>query len=123
VPVRVALRRRGGEQRTITVQVPIPRGIRPGDRKLLLEGNGMGTGDEEGLIDLVEGLLFGGDPGSGGREPRTPRQLAKSIAALRRPLGIEARFRHRDPRVVLRSSEVRFEGRVPVSVRVVRARR
>jgi hypothetical protein len=123
VPVRVALRRRGGEQRTITVQVPIPRGIRPGDRKLLLEGNGMGTGDEEGLIDLVEGLLFGGDPGLGGREPRTPRQLAKSIAALRRPLGIEARFRHRDPRVVLRSSEVRFEGRVPVSVRVVRARR
>ena len=122
VPVRVALRRRRGAQRTITVQVPVPRGIRPGERTLLIEGNGLAGGDED-LVDLVEELLFEGDLGSGGREPRTPQQLAKSIAALRRPLGITARFRHRDPRVVLRSSEVRFEGRVPVSVRVVRARR
>jgi hypothetical protein len=123
VPVRVALRRRRGGLRTITVQVPIPRGIRPGERKLLIEGNGAANGDDEGLIDLVEELFFEGDSGSGGREPRTPKQLAASIAALRRPLGIAAHFRHRDPRVVLRSGDVRFEGRVPVSVRVVRARR
>jgi hypothetical protein len=123
VPVKVALRRRGGGDRRITVQVPVPRGIRPGERKLMIEGNGVPDPDEEGLIDLIDGLLFDLDLGAGGREPRTPRQLARSIAALRRPLGITTRFRHRDPRVVLRSSEVRFEGRVPVSVRVVRARR
>lgn len=70
----------------------------------------------------LAGAARAADP-LGDLEPRTPGQLADSIAALRRPLGIETRFRHRVPRLVLRSSDVRFEGRVHVSVRVVRARR
>jgi hypothetical protein len=120
--VRVSLRRRGGGRRTIDVDVPVPAGMRPGRRTLVLEGNGLASPEDE-IIDVFDDLLFGGYSPSGGREPRTPRQLARAIAGLRRPLGIEAHFRHRDPRVVLRSNDVRFEGRVRVSVRVARARR
>ena len=41
-----------------------------------------------------------------------------------RPLGITARFRRRqEPRVVLRSDDVRFDGRVKLRLRVLRARR
>jgi hypothetical protein len=90
-----------------------------------VEGNGL-AGDDEGdlLLELVGGL-------SGERvarahasasEARSVRQLARKVAALRRPLGIVARFRHRQPRVVLRSSAVRYAGRARVKLRVVRAR-
>ena len=126
-PIRVALRRRGGGSRSVTIRVPVPAGLRPGERTLVIEGNGF-PDDEEGdlLIELVGGLSdTGGSPSAhvAAAEPRSPKSLARAVAALQRPLGIVAHFRHRDPRVVLRSTDVRFDGRAKVSLQVVRARR
>ena len=127
VPVRVALRRRGGGGRSVTVQVPIPAGLRPGERTLVIEGNGFPDEDEgDLLLELVGGLsdTGGSTTAHAARaEPRSPKSLARAVAALHRPLGITAHFRHRDPRVVLRSTDVRFDGRAKVSLQVVRARR
>ncbi len=138
VPVRVTLQRRGGGRRTSTVRVPVPGDLRPGRRTLVLSGNGFP--EETGfVVELIEGEL-GGSGGLGrarsraaraGRAParsaqsapRAVRRLARRIAALRRPLGIEARFGRRDREVVLRSDDVRFDGRVKVRLRVRRARR
>ena len=128
VPVRVALRRRGDGSRSVTIQVPVPAGLRPGERTLVIEGNGFPDESEEGEL-LLE--LFGALIDTGGSttahaaaaEPRSPKSLARAVAALHRSLGIVAHFRHRDPRVVLRSNDVRFDGRARVSLQVVRARR
>jgi hypothetical protein len=124
VPVRVALRRRGDGARSLTVQVPIPAGIRPGSRTLVVEGNGF-PDDDEGdlLIELVGGLTGEETAQASAADARTVGQLARRVASLRRPLGIVARFRHREPRVVLRSSDVRYAGRARVKLRVVPARR
>jgi hypothetical protein len=127
VPVRVALRRRGGGSRSLTIQVPIPAGLSPGERTLVIEGNGFPDEEEADLlIELVGGLIDTGGPPTAraaAAEPRSPKSLARAVAALRRPLGIAAHFRHRAPRVVLRSNDVRFDGRAKVSLRVARARR
>jgi hypothetical protein len=123
VPVRVALRRRGGAGRSLTVRIPIPAGVRPGSRMLVIEGNGFPGDEEDFLIELLEGLTGGGEGEASAAEPRTPKKLASAVAALRRPLGITAHFRHREPRVVLRSNEVRFDGRARIRLQVVRARR
>ena len=137
LPVRVTLQRRGGGRRTVTVRVPVPGDLRPGRRTLLLAGNGFP--EESGfVVELIEGEL-GGSSGlgrarsraaRGGRTPartaqsapRSVRRLARRIAALRRPLGIEARFGRGEREVVLRSDDVRFDGRVKVRLRVGRAR-
>jgi hypothetical protein len=124
----VALRRRGGGSRSVTIQVSIPAGLPPGERTLVVEGNGFPAEGEEGEL-LLE--LFGALTGGGGSttahaaaaEPRSPKSLARAVAALHRPLGIAAHFRHRAPRVVLRSNDVRFDGRAKISLRVVRAHR
>jgi hypothetical protein len=123
VPVRIALRRRGGGSRTLTVQMPIPRGLRPGLRTLVIEGNGFPDDEEDILLELVGELT--GEPGAlaSAAEPRSAKQLARQVAALHRPLGLVARFRRREPRLVLRSSEVRFDGRARIRLRVVPARR
>jgi hypothetical protein len=137
LPVRVTLQRRRGGRRTVRVHVPVPGTLRPGRRTLVLSGNGFP--EESGfVVELIEGEL-GGSGGLGrartraARASRTParsaqsapravRQLARRIAGLRRPLGIEARFGRGDGTVVLRSSEVRFDGRVKVRLRVRRER-
>jgi hypothetical protein len=120
LPVRVTLQRRGGGRRTVTVRVPVPDDLRPGRHTLVLSGNSFP--DESGfIIELIEGELVGGG-GPDQSEPRTVRQLARRIAALRRPLGIEARFGREDRKVVLRSDDVRFDGRLKVRLRVLRAR-
>jgi len=103
------------------VRVPIPAGLRPGSRTLVVKGNGFPAEDEELQLDLAK-------TGEGGTEAsaaaaRTLAQLQRAVAALHHPLGIEARFRRREPRVVLRSTEVRYEGSARVKLRVVRARR
>jgi hypothetical protein len=123
VPVRVALRRRGGGSRSLTVKVPIPAGVRPGSRTLILEGNGFPAEEDEVLLELVEGLSGAGGAHAAAAEPRSAKQLAAAVAALHRPLGITAHLRHRDARVVLRSDRVRFDGRARVRLQVDPARR
>ena len=108
--------------------MPIPAAVRPGERTLVIEGNGLPDQNDEILLELVAGLArAGGSPSlsahAAAAEPRTPKALARAIAALHRPLGIAAHFRHRRLRVVLRSNDVRFDGRARVSLQVVRARR
>jgi hypothetical protein len=139
VPVRVTLQRRGGGgRRTVTVRVRVPRGLPPGPATLVLSGNGFAA--EPGLvIEIIEEELAGGRaPGraraaAGGATrpharaarsaPRAVRRLARRVARMRRPLGIVARFGRGERRVVLRSDDVRFDGRVRLRLRVSRARR
>src|SRR4051812_22942265 len=109
VPLRVTVRRRGGgDTRTLRLRVPIPHDLRPGARTLVLEGNGFASNEEDLIFALFESI--GGDEGSGGsgeQDPRTVRQLAKAVAKVHRGVGIAARFKHREPRVVLHSEDVR----------------
>ena len=125
--VRVALRRRGGSPRTVGVRVPVPRDMRPGRRSVLIEGNGSQGGEEEVIVEIVDGLSRGSraartgpDAQAARAEPESVHQLARQVAALAGALGITARFKGRKPRVVLRSDRVRFDGRTKVSVRVLR---
>jgi hypothetical protein len=127
IRVRVALRRRAGGPRTIGVRVPVPRDLRPGRRTLVIEGNGFSLGEEEILIEIVDGLSRGGPTASAApvarvaqSEPRSVRDLARQVAALATPQGITARFREREPRLVLRSGDVRFDGRAKLEVKVLR---
>jgi hypothetical protein len=92
----------------------------------VVEGNGLPEDEGEGdLVLELFGALSGGSTTAhaAAAEPRSPKSLARAVAALHRPLGIAAHFRHHDPRVVLRSNDVRFDGRAKVSLQVVRARR
>jgi hypothetical protein len=138
LPVRVTLQRRGGGRRTVTVRVRVPRDARPGTRTLVLFGNGFAA-DPGFVIELIEGELSGGGTprraqGTAARmsraatrsaqsAPRAVRRLARGIAAMRRPLGIVARVGRGERNVVLRSDEVRFDGRVRLRLRVRRALR
>jgi hypothetical protein len=121
VPVRVRLQRRGGGRRTITARVPVPRQMRPGRRTVVLAGNGF-SGDPGFIIELLAGELGAGRATAAQSGPRTVRRLARRVRALERPLGIEARYSRRSRRVVFRSDDVRFDGRVKVRLRVSRAR-
>jgi hypothetical protein len=138
VPVRVTLQRRRGRRRTVRIGVPVPRDLRPGRRTLVLSGNGFAE-DPGFIVELIEEELGGAGriPGPAahigrglGRHAtrsaqsarRPVRRLARRVAALKRPLGIEARFGRRERRVVLRSNQVRFDGRVKLRLRVTRAR-
>jgi hypothetical protein len=125
--VRVALRRRGGQPRTVRFRVPVPRDLRPGRHSVLFEGNGFQGDQEEIIIEIVDGLSRGSRaartarPAQAARsEPESVRELARQVTALASPQGITARFRGRKARVVLRSDRVRFAGRAKVSVRVLR---
>jgi hypothetical protein len=91
-------------------------------RTLVLSGNGFEDDGEDLLIELVS-ELSGPTASASLSEPGSVRQLARRVAALRHPLGIVARFKRRATRVVLRSSAVRFDGRVKLRLRVVPARR
>ena len=138
LPVRMTLQRRGGGRRTVTVRVRVPRDMPPGRATLALSGNGF-AGEPGLVIELIEGELAGGRGSirargaaagvssargaAAGAVPRTVRRLARRIARVRRPLGIVARFGRRERRVVLRSDDVRFDGRVKLRLRVSRARR
>jgi hypothetical protein len=124
IDVRVRLRRRGGGSRSTTVKVQVPRNLRPGPRRLVIAGNGNSAADEGFFIEIVGELLgFEEDFSGESQEPRTVEQLAEAVADLHRPLGIEARWRRREPAVVLESDEVLYEGRARLTVLVRRARR
>jgi hypothetical protein len=125
LPVRLTLQRRGGGRRTVTVPVRVPRGLPPGRVTLVLAGNGFAS--EGGLIiEIIEEELAGGsrpNARAAASAPRTVRRLARRIARVERPLGIAARFGRGERRFVLRSDEIRFDGRVKLRLRVGRARR
>jgi len=124
IKVRLTVRRRGGAgSRTLTLRVPIPSGLKPGHRTLVLKGNAFDINEEDLLFLFFEELL--GEPGGGSNrpEPRTVRQLAKAVAEVHRKVGIAARFKHRDDRIVLESDDVAYEGQAKVKLRVVRAHR
>ena len=83
-------------------------------------GSGNGFSDEalvEELIAMLEGELSGS---GGASEPRTVRQLARRIKQVRRAVGIRAKFKHREPQLVHRSSDVSYEGRTRLTLRVRR---
>ncbi|HYN91168.1 MAG TPA: hypothetical protein VER75_04540 [Thermoleophilaceae bacterium] len=122
IRVRLTVQRRRGARRKLSVPVRIPRSLRRGKHRLTLRGTGGGFSEEELIVELIamlEGQLAGGGPS----EPHTVRQLARRVAALHRQVGIQARFKHRRPQLVHRSSEVSYEGRVRLRVRVTRRAR
>jgi hypothetical protein len=128
--VRVALRRRGGRGRTVSLRVPVPRDVRPGRRTLVIEGNGFSFGGDEFVVEIVDELSRGSrraaaDPTvrTAQSEPGSVRELARELAALAVPRGVTARFRGRPPRLVLRSDEVRYDGRAELGVRVLKPKR
>jgi hypothetical protein len=123
--VRLTLQRRHGTRHRISVPVRVPRSLKPGRvHRLTIRGGG-GDFSEEALIQELIAMLdeeLGG--GGGSSEPTTVRQLAHRIHGLHRAPGIYARFGRRPPRLVRRSSDVSYEGRVRLRVRVTpRARR
>jgi hypothetical protein len=126
VKVRLTVRRRGGggSSRTLTLRVPIPSDLKPGNRALVLKGNAFDLNEEDLLFALI--ALFGEDVGGGGgrrAEPRTVRQLAKAVAGVHRKVGVVAAFKRREDRVVLESDDVAYEGQAKIKFRVVRAHR
>jgi hypothetical protein len=124
IRVRLTVQRRRGGGHRITVPVRVPRSLKPGKHRLTLRGGGGGLSEEElieELIALLEGEIGGG---GGSSEPRTVRQVARRIHALRTLPGIYARFDRRPARLVRASSAVSYEGRVRLRLRVMpRARR
>jgi hypothetical protein len=123
--VRLTLQRRRGSRHRLAVRVRVPRSLVPGRvHKLTIRGGGGGFSEEaliEELIAMLDSELGGG---GGTSEPTTVRELAHRIHALRRVPGIYARFDRRPPRLVRRSRDVNFQGRVRMRVRVMpRARR
>jgi hypothetical protein len=94
---------------------------------VLIEGNGFQGGEEDVIIEIVDGLSRGSrtertaPPAQAARsEPENVHEVARQVAGLASPQGITARFEGRKPRVILRSDRVRFDGRAKVSVRVLR---
>lgn len=123
IRVRLTVQRRRGARRTLTVPVRVPRSFRRGRHRLTFTGSGGAfSGDAlvEELIALFEGEVSGG---GGSSEPRSARQLARRIKLLRRAVGIQARFKHHSRQLVRRSSDVSFEGRVRLTLRVTRRAR
>ena len=124
IRVHLTVQRRRGARHRITVPVRVPRSLRPGRHRLTLRGGGGGFSEAD-LIDELIAVLEGElGPGGSSSEPRSVRQLARRIHALRQVPGIYARFDKRPPRLVRPSSDVTYEGRVRLGLRVTpRARR
>jgi hypothetical protein len=116
IRVRLTVQRRHGGRRQISVPVRVPRSLKPGRHRLTLRSGGGGF-SEAALIDELIAVLEG-EPGGGSSEPRSVRQLARRIRALRTVPGIYARFDRRPARLVRRSSDVSYEGRVRLRLRV-----
>ena len=125
IRVRLTAQRRRGARHRISVPVRVPRSLKPGKvHRLTIRGGGSMFSEEaliEELITMLDAEIGGGGAGS---EPHTVRQLARRIHSLRRVPGIYARFDRRSARLVRRSHDVSYQGRVRLRVRVTpRARR
>jgi hypothetical protein len=118
--VRLTLQRRRGARHHMSVRVRVPRSlVRGRGHRLTIRGGGGGFSEEalvEELIAMLDAELDGGGGATSG--PSTIPQLARRIHALRRVPGIYARFDRRTPRLVRRSGDVSYEGRVRLRVRV-----
>ena len=125
IRVRVTVQRRRGGRHRITVPVRVPRSLKPGVHRLTLRGTGAGFSDGGSLVEEIILLLEGAfGPGGAPSEPRNVRQLGRRLRSFKRTPGIQARFDRRPPRLVRRSTEVRYEGRARMRLRVMpRARR
>src|SRR5262245_41682546 len=123
IRVRLTLQRRNGARHPITVPVRVPGSLRPGrTHRLTLRGSGGGFSDSELLGELV--VLLEGDFGGGGAsEPKTIGELAARLRDLHQAPGISARFDRREARLARGSSEVSYEGRVRLRLRVTRPAR
>jgi hypothetical protein len=120
IRVRLTLQRRRGGRHRISVPVRVPRSLRPGVHRLTLRGSDRGFSDDALVEEII--AMLDGEIGPGGvpAEPRTVRQLGRRLRGLRRTPGIQARWDRRDRRLVRRSTEVSYEGRVRLRVRVIR---
>jgi hypothetical protein len=122
IRLRVTVQRRNGGRRVLRVPMRVPRGLRRGNHALTLIGTGgsLGSAEDAFLIEFVEvfSSFFGGPV-----EPRTLRELDGRIAGLHEDVGIAARIRRGGERLVYRSDDVSFEGRLRLTLKVRRARR
>jgi hypothetical protein len=112
----VTVQRRHGARRRIGVWVRVPRSLKAGKRYRVTLRGGSGGFSEDALIEELIALFE--DEGGAGSEPRTVRQLARRIHALRHVPGIYARFGKRPSRLVRRSHGASYEGRVRLRLRV-----
>jgi hypothetical protein len=118
IRVGLTLHRRHGSRHRISVRVRVPLALKPGRRHRLVIRGGNGGGSEADLIRELIALIEGELDGGGSGEPRTVRQLAERIHALRRVPGIYARWDRGPSRLVRRSRGVSYQGKVRLSVRV-----
>lgn len=128
----VAQNRRSGPLR-VSFVVRVPRNLRPGRRVLVVGATE--DGSENALLELLEGAFANGGlnladenaPAEKGTEDepvtRTLSGLAFRIAAIQQPSGLNGHFSGSGRRLVLRSSDVRFRGKIRVPLRVVGGRR
>jgi hypothetical protein len=124
IRVRLAVKRRRGATRRLTVRLRVPRSLRPGRRAVVFEGFGGGSDSFEEQLPGTLSEFFGeGVGGDGASGPLSIGQLIGEVQSLRRPLGITARFRKRGGSIVYRNNDVRFTGRARVALRVVRPHR
>jgi hypothetical protein len=119
IRVRLVVARRGDGRRRLSFPLRVPRGLRPGEHTLVLAGTG-GSGTEEQLLLAFEEALDIETPAAG---PTTLRELSGDLAAIHRDQGIQARFRRGPKLLALRSGDVRYEGRLELSLNLRRARR
>lgn len=112
VRLRIALQHIRGPRTTRTVRVRIPRGVRPGRRRLTLEG-AKGSGSE---LDQLLDLLVGGSGGSPGG-PATLHELVGAIDATGGYDGVTARIDGERFRVFRNPHEL-VTGRASTTVRV-----
>jgi hypothetical protein len=124
IRVRLRLRLRRGGLTTLTARLRVPRSLRPGRRLLRIVGRDSRQLDETLEAELIF-FLVGEEEGEGNRRgPRSIRELAARIAALRKPSGLRASFRRGErARLFYRSAETLIRGRVSIPVRVVRRKR
>jgi hypothetical protein len=120
IRIRLEVQRRLGERRRLSVPLRVPASLDPGVHTLVLAGNGDDSSEAEIVVELVGALFAISGEGGGRPEARSVRELAQNIRGLHRRLGIEARFRRLPRRLVVRSDQVSYGGKVRLRLRVVR---